>query len=121
MSPRLRYRNLLLILAGVAGLLLKRWFARWLGDAALAYGGNLSASFAVYFLALMVPVRGLTRVTAAMLALVVVQAFELTDGFGVMSNTYDPYDYLANTIGIALAVCVDAASSRILGDRANTA
>lgn len=121
MSATFRYRNLLMILAGVAGLVLKRWLARWLGDPALSYAGNLSASFAVYFLAWMVPLRGLTRVMAAGLALVVVEAFELTDGFGVMSNVYDPYDYLANAIGIALAVCVDVASSRIPGARAGTA
>lgn len=32
--------------------------------------------------------------------------FEATDGFGFMSNTYDPTDYIANALGVALAVIV---------------
>jgi hypothetical protein len=114
MSARIRYRNLLMVLAGVTGLILKRWFAKFLGDFAFSYVGNLSASFAVYFIISMPAIPRLTRVMIAALALVVVEGFELTNGFGLMTNVYDPFDYLANAIGIGLALCVDAGSSRLL-------
>jgi hypothetical protein len=39
--------------------------------------------------------------------LAIVEAFELTDGFGVMTNVYNPFDYLANALGVALACGVD--------------
>ena len=114
MTARIRLRDLLMVLAGVACLLLKRWFAESLGDVAFSYAGNLSASFAVYFLVSIAATPKLTRVMIAGIALLVVELFELTDGFGIMTNVYDPFDYLANALGVGLAYCVDAASLRLL-------
>jgi hypothetical protein len=54
------------------------------------------------------------RLVTACLALLVVELFEATDGFGVMTNVYDPVDYLANTLGIALAFSVDLASTHLI-------
>ena len=110
MTARIRFRDLLMVLAGVGCLLLKRWFAKSLGDLAFSYVGNLSASFAVYFLVSIAATPKLTRVMIAGIALLVVELFELTDGFGIMTNVYDPFDYLANALGVGLAYCVDAAS-----------
>lgn len=107
-------RNLLMVLAGVICLLLKRWFAHYLGDLAFSYVGNLSASFAVYFILSIPAIPKLTRGMIAALALLVVEGFELTNGFGIMTNVYDPFDYLANAIGIGVAMSVDAVSSRLL-------
>jgi hypothetical protein len=114
MNARIRYRNLLMVLAGVVCLLLKRWFAKFLGDLALSYTGNLSASFAVYFILSSAAFPKQTRVMIAALTLLVVEGFELTNGFGIMTNVYDPSDYLANAIGIGLAIGVDVGSSRLL-------
>lgn len=114
MNARIRYRNLLMVLAGVICLLLKRWFAKYLGDLAFSYVGNLSVSFAVYFMISIAAIPRLTRVMIAVLALLVVEGFELTNGFGIMTNVYDHLDYLANALGIGLAVCVDAGSARLL-------
>ena len=114
MTARIRFRDLLMVLAGVGCLLLKRWFAKSLGDLAFSYVGNLSASFAVYFLVSIAATPKLTRVMIAGIALLVVELFELTDGFGIMTNVYDPFDYLANALGVGLAYCVDAASLRLL-------
>jgi hypothetical protein len=105
-------RNVGFVLLGVAALLLKARYAGPHLELVHSYGGNISASFAVYFI-LANPLSrrpGLkfrNTLTAA-LALAVVELFEATDGFHVMSNTYDPADYLANTIGIALALLADA-------------
>src|SRR5512143_2639993 len=118
MTARTRLRDLLMILVGVACLLLKRWFAISLGDIAFSYVGNLSASFAVYFLVTFAASPKLTRVMIAGTALLVVELFELTDGFGIITNVYDPIDYLANAIGVGVAYGVDAASIRLVRDKA---
>jgi hypothetical protein len=49
------------------------------------------------------------KLVAAGFALAVVESFEAFDGFGVMTNTYDPSDYAANALGVALALIVDSA------------
>ena len=50
----------------------------------------------------------------AAMALLVVEIYELADGFGIMANVYDPFDYLANALGVGLAYVVDAALARII-------
>ena len=130
MNARIPYRTLVMVILGVTCLLLKRWFTKYLGDLAFSYVGNLSASFAVYFLVSYTaklsaatavhlpisipPMPKLTHVMVAAVALIVVESFEFTNGFGIMSNVYDPLDYLANAIGIGLAICVDLGLSRFL-------
>jgi hypothetical protein len=44
--------------------------------------------------------------------LLAVTAFELADGFGLMSNVYDPIDLAANAAGVALAWAVDSLGTR---------
>lgn len=109
----LKGRNLLFIFIGVAGLLAKPHYSGPGADLVRSYLGNLSVSFAVYFDARLIswPSRREVILSAGT-ALAVVEAFELTDGFGVMSNVYDPVDLLANAAGIGLAVVIDAATSR---------
>ncbi len=114
MNARLHIRNVFMVLAGVAGLLTKRWFSGFMGDLAYSYLGNLTVSFSVYFLASMAAGAILNRVTIAVIALFVVEGFELTNGFGIMTNVYDPFDYLANALGVALAYWVDVVSARFI-------
>jgi hypothetical protein len=108
MSARTHLRYVPMVLVGVAGLLLKSWFAESLGDFAYSYLGNVSVSFAVYFLVSIAAGAGLNRVMMGLIALLVVEVFELADGFGLMANVYDPLDYLANALGVALAYFFDA-------------
>ena len=114
MSTRLRARNILMVLAGVAGLLMKGWFAESLGDLAHSYLGNLSVSFAVYFLVSLAASNRLNRLLIGVIALLIVEIFELADGFKIMANVYDPFDYLANALGVALAYLVDVSSTRLV-------
>ena len=104
MNAHVRLRDLLMVLVGVAFLLTKRWLAKSLGDLAFSYVGNLSGSFAVYFILSIAARPKLPRVMIAVIALPIVELFELTDGFGIMTNVYDPFDYLANALGISLAL-----------------
>jgi hypothetical protein len=57
------------------------------------------------------------RASAAALALMVVQLFEVLDGFGVMTNVYDRLDLVANTAGILVAITLDVVVARMSGGR----
>ncbi len=120
MNTRLRIRNVAMVLVGVAGLLSKSWFRNSIGSLAHAYLGNVAASFAVFFLVSLAALSKLHRIWIAAVALAIVEAFELTNGFGVMSNVYDPFDYLVNCMGIFLAYCADLATARIIQARSSS-
>jgi hypothetical protein len=101
-------RTVLMALVGVAGLLLKGSYSGPLRESVHNYVGNVSVSFAVYFVVSNLPFpAGHRRLFAALVALAVVEGFEVSNGYGVMSNVYDPLDLLANGAGIAIAVLVD--------------
>lgn len=53
------------------------------------------------------------KLSVAALALAVVELFEITGGFGVMTNVYDPVDLAANVVGVALALAADVAAGRL--------
>lgn len=83
-------------------------------DVVLSYGGNMTASFAVFFIVRQVSTpRPLDWLPSAIIALLVVELFEVTDGFGVMTNVYDPFDLVANALAVALAVAVDLLASTV--------
>jgi len=103
-----------MVLLGVAGLLIKGWLSGSAGELVHSYLGNLTVSFAVYFLVSLAARQALGRLTIALIALLAVETFELANGFGIMTNVYDPYDLLANALGVALAGCADLASARII-------
>lgn len=101
-------RNVSFVLLGVAALVLKRHYSGPFVEIIHSYSGNVSASFAVYFI-----IRILTtgwryeRLVTAGIALLVVELFEATNGFGVMANVYDPVDFVANVLGVGLALLLD--------------
>lgn len=108
-------RNVALALVGALGLVLKPAYGGPLEDVVQAYGGNFAVSMGLYFAALSAAWRyGLGRTAAAAATLAAVEAFELTNGFGVMANVYDSFDLIANAIGVAVAVVIDFTSSRLL-------
>lgn len=111
---KLRMRDILMILAGVAGLLLKRWLSFTVSDFVYSYVGNVTISYAVFFLTNIAAENRLNRFKIVLISLAVVEIFELTNGFGFMTNVYDPFDYLANALGISLAFIVDMISTRII-------
>jgi len=107
-----KVRNMFFIFLGVAVFLVKGWYSGPLDEIVHAYAGNLSVSFAVYFnfANLEFPQRFKT-VLAAAGALAVVDLFEAFDGFGIMLNTYDPIDFLVNSVGISVAFLLDSKMS----------
>jgi hypothetical protein len=112
-------RNVLFVLLGVLALVLKPLFAGPSAGILHRWGGNLAVSFACYFLANIPPVRTRHRkIVAAASALVAVESFEATNGFGIMSNVYDPVDFAANALGVGLALTIDAALGRFTARRA---
>jgi len=99
---------LIFILLGVFVLLFKRYYTGPFAELINNHGSNFSVSFAIYFIARLgfsnLPHPKLLSIACSLL---VVEIFELTNGFGVMSNVYDPWDYLANALGIGSAVLID--------------
>lgn len=101
-------------------LVLKRHYAGPFAELVNNHASNFSVSFAVYFIALMgfdsLPRPKLLSVISALLT---VELFELTNGFGVMENVYDPWDYLANVMGIGLALGIDLLLDQIKSKKEN--
>jgi hypothetical protein len=108
-----RALNVIFVLIGVAGLLLRSWFSESIPDFAFSYLGNVSVSFAVYFIVRLAVRDKLNMILSALLAIFIVEVFEATNGFGIMTNVYDHIDYVANAIGVALAFVVDVFSSKM--------
>ena len=107
-------RNVFFILVGAVALVLKRQYSGAFSETVYSYGGNVSASFGVYFIVGISPFgQRFGRLLIASIALLIVELFEATNGFGVMTNVFDPFDFIANAVGIGLAVATDAAASRI--------
>lgn len=101
-------RNVLFVLLGAAALVMKRHYSGPFVDVVRSYGGNVSASFAVYFLiGIVASVWRSDRLLTAGAAFLVVALFEVTNGFGAMTNVYDPADLVGNALGVALAWAVD--------------
>lgn len=101
-------RNVSFALLGAAALVLKRHYSGPFMEIIRSYSGNVSVSFAVYFV-VRISTSGwrYERIVTAGIALLVVQLFEATNGFGVMTNVYDPVDFVANAVGIVLALALD--------------
>jgi glycopeptide antibiotics resistance protein len=107
-----------MVLLGVVGLVTKRHWTSEYGDLFWAYWGNVTASFSVFFIVTLMPqVRKRGRFATAAVALLVVELFELTDGFGIMSNVYDSLDLVANFVGVGLATVVDSVLTRAIARR----
>ena len=113
-------RNVVFVLVGVGVLILKHSYRGPLSAIFASYAGNVAVSFSVYFLVLIAVSRWTYgRILAAVLALAAVELFEITNGFGIMSNVYDQFDLLANALGVGLAIAVDLGSERLLDVRGN--
>lgn len=73
-----------------------------------SYSGNLSISFAVYFLFSVSSDHWKeNKFITAIISLTIVELFEITNGFGIMTNTYDTIDLFANLLGLILALILD--------------
>jgi hypothetical protein len=107
-----KFRNVGFVLLGIAADVFKRHYTGPMDDLVHSYAGNLSIPFALYFVFsnLRLPLRSRRLLTAA-ITLLAVELFEIFDGFGIMSNTYDPIDLVVNAAGVALALWLDAVTS----------
>jgi hypothetical protein len=106
-------RSVFFVFIGIVILLLKRHYSGPFAEAVNAYVGNVSVSFAVYFIVgIAARERHLGKLLTAGVALLVVELFEATNGFGVMSNVYDQMDFIANVVGVGLALAVDTVADK---------
>lgn len=103
-----KLRNLLFVLSGALVLMLKHNYSGPYMEIVKSYSGNISVSFAVYFIiSFSSDTWEKNRFITAFIALLAVELFEITNGFGIMKNVFDPIDLLANLIGVGLAFGLD--------------
>jgi glycopeptide antibiotics resistance protein len=111
-ETRTKARNISLVLLGTALLVFKSRYAGPFETFVHSYVGNVSVSFAIYFLALHIPLKTRhKRLWTVCIALATVELFELFNGFGLMSNVYDSWDLIANLVGVAIAFALDVVLS----------
>jgi hypothetical protein len=119
LTGAMRTRNVVLSVIGAAALVLKSSYAGPFHEIVHAYGGNFAVSFALYFAAVSATQRyRYSCLGAALIVLLAVTAFEVSDGFGFMANVYDPVDLLANAAGVGFAIVVDLLSARLMSGEA---
>lgn len=107
-SGKEKFRNVLFILLGVLVLVLKQNYNGPYSEIVKSYSGNFSISFAVYFLiSLNSDKWNRNKLITSIIALLIVELFEITNGFGIMSNVFDTIDLFANLLGIILALVLD--------------
>jgi hypothetical protein len=103
-----KIRNVIFILLSVLLLLIKPLYNGPFPDILKSYLGNFSISFAVYFIISFYAKHWkMNKLLTALIALLIVELFEVLDGFGVMTNVYDEMDLLANLLGILFALAID--------------
>jgi hypothetical protein len=108
MSGKEKFRNVLFILLGALVLVLKHNYNGPYLEIVKSYSGNLSVSFAVYFIIHFSSNNWKkNKFITATIALIIVELFEITNGFGIMTNVFDTIDLFANLIGIILALVLD--------------
>ena len=85
-----KIRNVIFILLGVLLLLIKPHYNGPFPDFVKSYLGNISISFAVYFI-ISFYFRNwkMNKLFTALITLLIVELFEVLNGFGVMTNVYD--------------------------------
>ena len=115
MTTRGKIKNVIFILVGVILLLLKKYYVGPYQEIINSYLGNISISFSVYFLiSLNQTIWKSNKIITFIISLTIVELFEITGGFGIMSNVYDSYDLIANLIGLSIALALDISLKRFI-------
>ena len=103
-----RVRNLVLIGISVVAILFVSLYSGTFSHFVQSYGANVSFGFGMYFLLQFFKIPGIERIpTNAVYTLVFTGAQELAQFVGLNPGVFDPWDFLANAVGIGFAVVVD--------------
>ncbi|MBK6766768.1 MAG: hypothetical protein IPG71_10755 [bacterium] len=79
-----------------------------------SYVSNIAFSFAAYFLIFLARIRVIERRwRAAGVALSVAMISELLQGIRLLDGVFDPWDFAANGLGVALALVTDRFVERV--------
>ncbi len=115
MLTKKKLRSIFFIFIAIAALLFKKHYVGPEREIVISYLGNVSASFAVFFIVSINSSKWKDKNwITALLALLIVELFELTNGFGIMSNTFDPIDLIANLGGVLLALGLNLTITKFL-------
>ncbi len=110
-----KIRNVIFVLLGVLLLLIKPHYNGPFPDIVKSYLGNFSISFAVYYIISFYSGQWkMNKPLTALIALLIVELFEVLNGFGVMTNVYDEMDLIINLLGILFALSIDLMIKNVL-------
>jgi hypothetical protein len=103
-----KVRSVLFILFGVLVLLLKQNYNGPVQEIVKNYLGIFSISFALYFLISFYSNHWKqNKFITLIISLLIVELFEITNGFGTMKNVFDIFNLNANLAGVILALATD--------------
>jgi hypothetical protein len=108
MKPENRIRNIALLAISVVGILLVSFYSGTFSAFVQAYGANVFFGLGMYFLLQLFKIPDIDRMsTNAVYALVFTGAQEMAQFIGLNPGVFDPLDFLANGVGILLAMAID--------------
>jgi hypothetical protein len=104
----LRLLRVLFVLIGVLVLILGGQYSGPAETLVHSYGSNIAFSFAAYFLFQLTKWRIAERRSWAVGVIFIGDSLqEIAQGLGFMTGVFDPWDFFANAVGIAIAFAVD--------------
>jgi hypothetical protein len=106
-------RNLIFVGIGIIGLLFSRHYSGPFENMISSFGANITFSFGAYFILKLSKLRLFNNkfINGGVIFLGV-SLQEIAQGLHVCSGTYDPLDFLFNTIGISIAIFIDMLITR---------
>ena len=108
------FLKVILVLLAISAFILKSQYQGPYQELVINYGSNILISFGVYLLlSLYAETRDINKFIVFVIALTLVELFDVTNGYGFMKNIYNVFDLLANFIGIFLAAFLDLSIKKL--------
>jgi hypothetical protein len=108
------FLKVILIILAISAFILKSQYQGPYQELVVNYGSNILISFVIYLLlSLYAEINDINRFIVFIIALTIVELFEVTNGYGFIKNIYSSLDLLANFIGIMLAAFLDLSIKKL--------
>jgi len=107
MNCKEKTRYIIFILVGVLVSILKHKYDSPYVEFVKSYAGNFAVSLAVFFIFLFVLINLMEQIFTAFITLLVVELFEITYAFSIITNTFDSNGIIVNILGVSEALGLD--------------